>query len=78
MTDQDNNRPSRAKIRRGFVEVEVQPAGDDRVRVVKRKRRHKFGEGYKTVGPEREIWQGSSKDAALLADVLMEVFYDDV
>jgi len=57
-----------------MTQLEAQPYGDGRIRVVKRKCRHKFNEGYQPVGPEREIYDGHVMDAAHVADILSEVF----
>lgn len=64
-------------IERGMRVVTATTYPDGEIVVEKQKRRHKFGEGYQPVGPSRELYSGHCMDAALVADVLRQVFESD-
>ena len=65
---------NKVKIKKTFAEITAETTLDGRVKVTKQKRKHKFGEGYQTVGPKRELYSGHTMDAALVAEVLKDMF----
>jgi hypothetical protein len=73
----DEYRERRVTLNRGFTAITAVTTADGHVRVTKQKRRHRFGTGYERVGPKRTIYEGHVMDAALVADVLTEVFESD-
>lgn len=64
-------------LTRGFTRVQATVTPDGRIRVTKYKRKHKFGDGFIDVGPERELYEGHVMDAELLGAMLKKVFESD-
>ena len=66
----------RTTIRRGLSKVEAFVAPDGTVKVTKQKQLHDTPEGEppRDFGPERTLYEGHCMDAALVADVLKEMF----
>lgn len=73
----EHGAPTRHVIRRGFTQIEMRPTGDDRIQIVRRKRKHVHGQGYKTVGTERVLFEGTAENACYVAEIVSEVFRDE-